>query len=79
MPYTDLRHSVIRYSYMNDADVLYNRSESLKISHWIDYFLVDAGTLIHSVPYPGQDPVEYISASDVSVFFDSAGPTDRPR
>jgi hypothetical protein len=78
MPYTDLRHGVVRYSYLNGGDVLYNRSESLKISHWIDLMLVDAGNLITSIPYPGQEPVEYVYASDVSVFFDSAGPADRP-
>ena len=78
MPFSDLRHSVLRHSLMNGSDVLYNRSESLKISHWIDLILVDSGTLIHSVPPYEGEPVEYIYASDVSVFFDSAGPADRP-
>jgi hypothetical protein len=78
MPFSDIRHSVIRHSFMNGSDVLYNRAESLKISEWIDLILVDSGTLIHSIPVEGQEPVEYIYASDASVFFDTAGPTDRP-
>ena len=78
MPFGDIRHGVLRHSLINGSDVLYNRSESLKISHWLDLILVDIGTLITSIPYPGQEPVEYVYASDVSVFFDSAGPADRP-
>lgn len=78
MPVTDLRHGVIRYSFMNAGDVLYNRSESLKISHWLDAILIDGGSLIHSPPGPEYEPVEYVSASDVSVFFDSAGPGQVP-
>lgn len=78
MPFTDIRHGVLRHSLINGSDVLYNRSESLKISHWLDVILVDIGTSVISIPYPGQEPVEYVYVSDVSVFFDSAGPADRP-
>ena len=72
MPFADIRHGVLRHSLINGSDVLYNRSESLKISHWLDLILVDIGTSVISIPYPGQEPVEYVYASDVSVFFDSA-------
>lgn len=78
MPSSDIRHSVIRHSFMNASDVLYNRGESLKISEWIDLILVDSGSLIHSIPAEGQEPIEYIYASDASVFFDTAGPADLP-
>ncbi|MCU0858209.1 MAG: GEVED domain-containing protein [Pontiellaceae bacterium] len=74
MPMSDYRHSVIRYSRNNQADLLYNRHTSLKISHWLDTLLIDNGTYIGapSAP-PGQyipEPPEYIYASDASVFFD---------
>lgn len=75
MPLTDLRHSVIRASYNYGLDVLYNRQDSLKISHWLDYLLVDGGNLIYSPPDPYvEEPIELTSASDVSVFFSSAAP-----
>jgi len=67
MPSSDLRHSVIRFSLLNGGDVLYNRSDSLKISHWIDHLLVDQGTWIRA---PSGEP-EYLHASNASVFFDS--------
>lgn len=79
MPMTDIRHSVLRYSLQQGADVLYNRSESLKISHWIDLVLVDDNQsgLIHSVWDPWlieeleTNDISFVSASDVSIFFDS--------
>lgn len=75
MPISDYRHSVIRYSQSNQADVLYNRHTSLKISHWLDTLLIDNGaTNIITAP-PGEyeePPPEYIYASDASVFFDWA-------
>lgn len=74
MPMTDYRHSVIRYSKMNQADVFYARHPSLKISHWLDTLLVDnyGGSGLIMAP-PGKyepEPPEYEYASDVSVFFD---------
>jgi hypothetical protein len=68
MPWLDVRHSVIRFSLLNGGDVLYNRSDSLKISHWIDHLLVDYGSWIGGAD--GSGP-EYIHASNASVFFDS--------
>jgi hypothetical protein len=74
MPITDYRHSVIRYSQMNQADIFYARHPSLKISHWLDTLLVDNyGGLGWIMAPPGQykpEPPEYEYASDVSVFFD---------
>lgn len=67
MPSSDLRHGVIRFSALNGGDVLYNRGDSLKISHWIDHLLVDHGAWIGG---PTGEP-EYIHASNASVFFDS--------
>jgi len=80
MPVTDLRHSVIRASYNIGHDVLYNRSDSLKISHWLDYLLIDGGNLIYVPPDPPErlEPIPYASWSDVSVFFNSAGPGQVP-
>ena len=72
MPRSDYRHSVIRASQGNNLDLLYNRHNSLKISHWLDTLLIDAGTIITAPP--GQyepEPPEYIYASDASVFFNS--------
>jgi hypothetical protein len=52
-------------------DVLYNRYPSLKISHWLDTLLVDYSGFI-STPLPpfwtGEE-IEYIYASDASVFY----------
>lgn len=79
MPLTDLRHGVIRASFTQGMDVLYNRSESLKISHWLDYLLIDGGNLIYSPPDPEiEEPITVTNASDVSVFFDSAAPGQVP-
>jgi len=74
MPKSDYRHSVIRASAMMGLDVLYNRHTSLKISHWVDTLLVDSGTFITAPPGEEyeEEPPEYIYASDVSVFFNSA-------
>lgn len=75
MPLTDLRHSVIRASFNYGHDVFYNRAESLKISHWLDYLLIDGGNLIYVPPDPEHpEPIPFASWSDVSVFFNSAGP-----
>lgn len=79
MPRSDYRHSVIRYSMQNNADLLYNRHSSLKISHWLDTLLIDYTSYIAAPPYywePGGEPYqpeppEYIYASDASVFFDA--------
>jgi hypothetical protein len=75
MPMTDYRHSVIRYSLMNQGDVFYARHPSLKISHWLDTLLVDnyAGSGFIMAPpgkYEPEPPPHYEYASDVSVFFD---------
>ncbi len=77
MPRTDYRHSVIRYSKDNQADLLYNRHSSLKISHWLDTLLIDYGGIITAPPPPPggfyePEPPQYIYASDASVFFDPA-------
>jgi len=83
MPVTDIRHSVLRYSLQQNADVLYNRGDSLKISHWIDLLLVDGGQTIYSVWPPWlleelqTNNVEYVSASDASVFFDTTWPGEK--
>ena len=83
MPITDIRHSVIRYSNWYGGDVLYNRNESLKISHWIDLLLIDGGQTIYSVWPPWlleelqTNNVEYVSASDASVFFDTTWPGEK--
>ncbi len=74
MPSSDLRHSVIRFSLLNGGDVLYNRSDSLKISHWIDHLLVDYGTWIGGT----LGEPEYIHASNASVFFNSHAAGDAP-
>jgi hypothetical protein len=75
MPLTDLRHGVIRASFNYGWDVLYNRADSLKVSHWLDFLLIDGGNLIYSPPDPEvPEPIELTSASDVSVFFNSAPP-----
>jgi hypothetical protein len=80
MPLSDLRHSVIRASYNQGMDVFYNRSESLKMSEWLDYLLVDGGTLIYVPPDPpnSYEPIPYAARSDVSVFFNSAPPGQIP-
>jgi hypothetical protein len=81
MPVTDIRHGVLRASYYYGHDVLYNRHDSLKISHWIDMILIDGGTLIQSYAWPEYEeepPVEYVYASDASVFFDSAFSGEKP-
>ncbi|MBC8205717.1 MAG: hypothetical protein ISR85_05095 [Kiritimatiellales bacterium] len=71
MPISDYRHSVIRASQQMGMDVLYNRHTSLKISHWLDTLLIDNGSYI-STPLPpfwtGEE-IEYIYASDASVFY----------
>ncbi len=69
----DYRHSVIRYSKEQQADLLYNRHTSLKISHWLDTLLIDYDGAITAPPgeYEGEPP-EYEYASDASVFFDQA-------
>jgi hypothetical protein len=55
--------------------VLYNRSDSLKISQWLDYLLIDGGNLIYVPPDPEHpEPIPFASWSDVSVFFNSAAP-----
>ncbi len=71
MPISDYRHSVIRASQQMGLDVLYNRHTSLKISHWLDTLLIDAGTSISTPPPPfwQEEPIEYIYASDASVFY----------
>ena len=74
MPVSDLRHGVIRHSLLNGGDVLYNRSDSLKISHWIDHLLVDYGGWIGA---PSGEP-EYIHASNASVFFNSHAADEAP-
>lgn len=71
IPYSDYRHGVLRYSQDTGADVLYNRYPSLKISHWLDTIVVDNGVTLTTPPYPyweGQE-IEYIHASDASVFY----------
>ena len=79
MPLTDLRHSVLRASLNYGHDVLYNRADSLKISQWLDYLLIDGGNLIYVPPDPEHpEPIPFASWSDVSVFFNSAGPGQRP-
>lgn len=80
LPLTDLRHGVLRASFNYGLDVFYNRAESLKISHWLDYLLIDGGNLIYSPPdpYASEPPIELTSASDVSVFFNSAAPGVMP-
>ncbi len=67
----DYRHSVIRYSQEQQADLLYNRHTSLKISHWLDTLLIDYDAII-TAPAGDyeEEPPEYIYASDASVFFD---------
>ncbi len=73
MPRSDYRHSVIRYSKEYQADLLYNRHNSLKISHWLDTLLIDYGGIITAPPGQYEEPPpEYIYASDASVFFDAA-------
>ena len=59
LPVTDPRYTVITNSYYTGADVLINRTTSLKISDWIEDIYLDTG-----VPYP--DEVDH--SSDVSVF-----------
>ncbi len=71
IPMHDYRHSVIRFSGQYQADLLYNRSASLKISHWLDTLLIDYGSYITAPPGNYEEPPpEYIHASDGSVFFD---------
>ncbi len=76
MPASDYRHSVIRASQQMGFDVLYNRHPSLKISHWLDTLLIDNGYYI-STPPNVEEPVEYIYASDASVFFNSTFPGEK--
>ncbi len=79
MPRSDYRHSVIRYSLEQQADLLYNRHDSLKISHWLDTLLIDYSSSIAAPPYYWEpdgepyepEPPEYIYASNASVFFDA--------
>jgi len=61
----DPRHGVIVESKETGADVLLNRTMSLKISTWIDDLSFDDGT-----PYPG--PLS-LRSSDVSVFHNAQG------
>ena len=70
-PGKDYRHAVLRYSQDTGADVLYNRYPSLKISHWLDTIVVDAGFTLTTPPFPywEGDEIEYIYASDASVFY----------
>lgn len=75
MPPTDPRHSCLRHSLMNGSDVFYNRGDSLKISHWIDNLLVDVGSVILN-PDPEYEE-EYLTASDVSVFFNTRAPGEK--
>lgn len=56
----DPRYAVIVQSFTTGADVLLNRTTSLKISTWMDDPGLDTG-----VPYPEQEPLR---GSDVSVF-----------
>lgn len=80
MPVSDFRHSVIRYSQWYGADILYNRHPSLKISHWLDTLLVDNGYNISTPPPPWweeQMGINYIYASDASVFFRTTFPDER--
>lgn len=78
MSVIDYRHSVIRHSHWHGADLLYNRHNSLKISHWLDTLLIDDGYVIHAPP--GQyeiEPPEYVYASDASVFFRTTPPGEK--
>ncbi len=72
LPFTDPRWAIINQSQETGADVLLNRSLSLKISNWIDDMGIDTGA-----PYPTNPP---LVASDVSVFHDVEGetPTNPP-
>jgi len=73
MSILDYRHSVIRH--WHGADLLYNRHNSLKISHWLDTLLIDDGYVIHAPPGPYEtEPPEYVYASDASVFFNTTPP-----
>jgi len=56
----DPRYTVIFQSFVQQSDVLLNRTTSLKISTWIDEISADNG-----IPYPEEEPY---SGSDVSVF-----------
>lgn len=56
----DPRYNVILQSFMTKADVLLNRTTSLKISTWLDEIATDYG-----IPYPEEEPYR---GSDVSVF-----------
>ena len=57
----DPRYAVLEHSFATKADILLNRSTSLKISDWIDTVAVDTGA-----PYQQSPGI----SSDVSVFFD---------
>ncbi len=74
----DYRHSVIRHSHWHGADLLYNRHNSLKISHWLDTLLIDDGynnNIIYAPPGEYEiEPPEYVYASDASVFFNTTPP-----
>lgn len=79
LPTSDYRHSVIRASAANGGDVLYNRHASLKISHWLDTLLIDNGYNYASTPPPPwweEEPVEYVYASDASVFYNPEEPEE---
>lgn len=79
LPISDYRHSVIRASAANGWDVLYNRHPSLKISHWLDTLLIDSGYNFASTPPPPwweEKPVEYVYASDASVFYNAEEPEE---
>jgi hypothetical protein len=80
MPSSDYRHSVIRASKQLGLDVLYNRSRSLKISHWLDTLLIDYVSFMSTPPPPFwlEEPIEYIYASDASVFYNPEEEPDYP-
>ena len=61
LPPTDPRLAAILNSFQTQADILLNRTTSLKISTWIDDPALDTG-----VAYPDPEPLR---GSDASVFF----------
>jgi hypothetical protein len=66
----DQRYTAIQSSYFstdpNYADILLNRTTSLKISDWIDELLLDEGT---AYPSDTTTPPDPLRNSDVSVFY----------
>lgn len=82
IPYgmSDYRHGVLRYSQDAGKDVLYNRYPSLKISHWLDTIVIDNGTTLTTPPFPywEGDEIEYIHASDASVFYNDSEEEEYP-